>query len=111
MFPAMAKEVFCYANIDQNKLKRAVELADDQQKIREALVEKKLVAFVADGAILPRESGVSDLPVKGSSAVCLPGGSGGHTQSAACGNGARHGDKGRRHADRGRRLSWKVNTA
>ena len=65
MFPAMAKEVFCYANIDQNKLKRAVELADDQQKIREALVEKKLVAFVADGAILPRESGVSDLPLKG----------------------------------------------
>ena len=65
MFPAMAKEVFCYANIDQNKLKRAVELADDQQKIREALVEKKLVAFVADGAILPRESGVSGLPLKG----------------------------------------------
>ena len=30
MFPAMAKEVFCYANIDKNKLKRAVELADDQ---------------------------------------------------------------------------------
>lgn len=64
MFPAMAKEVFCYANINKNKLKRAVELADDQHKIRETLVEKKLAVFVADGAILPRESGVSDLPLK-----------------------------------------------
>lgn len=64
LFPAMVKEVFCYANTDKRKLKRAVDLADDQQKIREELAEKKLVAFVADGAVLPRESGVSDLPLK-----------------------------------------------
>ena len=39
-------------------------LADDQKAIREALKEKELVAFVANGAVLPRKSGVSSLPMK-----------------------------------------------
>ena len=37
---------------------------EDQYYIREQLKERKLAAFVADGAILPRESGVSDRPMK-----------------------------------------------
>lgn len=63
-FPAMVKEVFTYQNTDMAHLKQVVELADDQQYIREELKRQDLVAFIADGAVLPRESGISDLPLK-----------------------------------------------
>lgn len=45
-------------------LKRTVYLAEDQQYIREQLKELGLVAFVANGAVLPRKSGVSMLPMR-----------------------------------------------
>ncbi|MBR1866731.1 MAG: ABC-ATPase domain-containing protein, partial [Lachnospiraceae bacterium] len=45
-------------------LQRTVYLAEDQQYIREQLKELGLVAFVANGAILPRKSGVSMLPMR-----------------------------------------------
>lgn len=48
----------------QKELEQVVFLAEDQQYIREQLKGQGLVAFVADGAILPRKSGVSDLPMK-----------------------------------------------
>lgn len=40
------------------------ELADDQRAIREELDRRGLACFVADGAILPRESGVSSRPMR-----------------------------------------------
>ncbi|WP_347552444.1 ABC-ATPase domain-containing protein [Pseudalkalibacillus hwajinpoensis] len=42
---------------------KALHLADQQQAIREYLVENGYVAFVANDAILPRESGISDRPL------------------------------------------------
>ena len=54
-----------YRGIDQNKLRAAIHLCDDQQFIREALHEKGLCAFVADGSVLPRQSGISPYPMKG----------------------------------------------
>ncbi len=48
----------------QKELQDAVFLADDQQFIRDELVRHGLVAFVADGSVLPRESGVSQKPMK-----------------------------------------------
>ncbi|MCD8075209.1 MAG: ABC-ATPase domain-containing protein [Lachnospiraceae bacterium] len=48
----------------QRDLEAVTALADDQQYIREALDGLGLVAFVADGSILPRESGVSQCPLK-----------------------------------------------
>ncbi|MCD8104119.1 MAG: ABC-ATPase domain-containing protein [Lachnospiraceae bacterium] len=50
----------------ERDLEAVAELADDQQYIRDALDELGLVAFVADGSILPRESGVSQRPMKNS---------------------------------------------
>ncbi|MDO4323140.1 MAG: ABC-ATPase domain-containing protein [Lachnospiraceae bacterium] len=47
-----------------DELRDAVFLADDQQFIREELAQRELVAFVADGSVLPRESGVSQRPMK-----------------------------------------------
>ena len=47
------------------ELRQVADLAEDQQYIREALPGLGLCAFVADGSILPRASGVSQLPMKG----------------------------------------------
>ncbi len=58
-----------YKNADKKHLASVAELAEDQQYIREQLTEQGLAAFVADGAVLPRESGVSDRPMK--QAVCF----------------------------------------
>ena len=60
----MCGESLYYKNIDQNAVKRAAELAVDQEYIREQLKKEGLIAFVADGSILPRESGVSQRPMK-----------------------------------------------
>jgi isopentenyl-diphosphate delta-isomerase len=49
---------------DKEKLKDQIELADDQKVLRELTKENNLAAFVADGSILPRESGVSEKPMK-----------------------------------------------
>lgn len=63
--PAAVNSVFYYKKLDQNAVKACVDLADDQQFIRNELKRLHLAAFVADGSILPRESGVSDRPMKG----------------------------------------------
>ena len=43
-----------------------MELAWDQEFIRQELKKRELCAFVADGSILPRESGISSRPMKDS---------------------------------------------
>lgn len=48
----------------REQMEQVVHLAEDQQYIRKELKKKKLVAFVANGAILPRKSGVSMQPMK-----------------------------------------------
>ena len=58
--------------LDENKLKETAELAEDQIYIRRQLQERKLVAFVANGAVLPRESGVSNRPMRGAVAFQSP---------------------------------------
>ncbi len=46
------------------ELGRAVELADDQHAIRDELERRGLVAFVADGSVLPRAGGASSAPME-----------------------------------------------
>lgn len=70
--PVCVKKSLFYKNTDQEYLRKVKELAQDQHHIREQLKEKNLVAFVADGAILPRESGVSDRPMKQAVPFCAP---------------------------------------
>ena len=50
----------------------AVELADDQRAAREQMEASDLVAFVANGSILPRESGVSQRTLKSALAFEAP---------------------------------------
>lgn len=63
--PRCVEQVFFYRSRKPAEVKAVIELADDQQYIRRQLIEQKLVSFVADGAILPRESGVSSRPMTG----------------------------------------------
>lgn len=53
-----------YAAIAKPVLQKWIRLADDQQSIRSQLSENRLVAFVGNGACLPRRSGVDDTPMK-----------------------------------------------
>lgn len=61
--PAAARAGLLYENLDHAALAAHVALYRDQQALRRALRERGLVAFVGDGAILPRRSGDSDLPL------------------------------------------------
>lgn len=62
--PVCVKQTLLAASCPKESLERVLYLADDQLYIRQQLKERDLVAFVADGAVLPRKSGVSALPMK-----------------------------------------------
>lgn len=65
ILPDCVHKSLYYARIDREKVKQAIWLCEDQQSIRRSLVKLGLCAFVADESILPRESGVSEKPMKG----------------------------------------------
>lgn len=60
--PDLAERVRASA-LDLEALKRHVETVEDAQALRAQLAERGLVAFVAEGACLPRRSGVDDRPL------------------------------------------------
>ncbi|MCQ2969437.1 MAG: ABC-ATPase domain-containing protein [Clostridium sp.] len=64
IIPNIVENTFIYENINKSALISRVELMEDQYFIRENLKEKGLVAFVANGSMLPRESGVSAKPLR-----------------------------------------------
>ena len=63
--PGCIADSLYFGSYDPAKVAAVSALADDQQFIREELKKQGLVAFVANGAVLPRESGVSDKPMRG----------------------------------------------
>lgn len=62
--PECVQQSLFYKNSDKKHLAGVKELAEDQYYIREQLKERNLVAFIANGSVLPRESGISDRPMK-----------------------------------------------
>lgn len=64
LLPECVEQTLFAKALDMKKVRQAVLLAEDQQYIREQLKAQGLVAFVADGSILPRESGVSGRPMR-----------------------------------------------
>lgn len=64
LLPEVAEKTFRFGKIMQKELQETAALADDQNYIRGQLEAQGLVAFVADGSVLPRESGVSQRPMK-----------------------------------------------
>ena len=63
--PQCVKRALYYKNLNPKVLREVADLAEDQTFIREELKKRNLAAFVANGAVLPRQSGGSDKPMKG----------------------------------------------
>lgn len=66
LVPAAVRATLAYGGYDEQSkrsAREAVELAEDQLFVREELGRRGLVAFVADGSMLPRESGASVRPM------------------------------------------------
>jgi predicted ABC-class ATPase len=61
--PKIVSETLFFKNIDHSLMEKQVKLSVDQKFLRDAIVKEGLVAFVANGAILPRESGISSKPM------------------------------------------------
>lgn len=64
--PVCVRKAFLYSSQNARDLKSFMELAWDQEFIRQELKKRELCAFVADGSILPRESGISSRPMRDS---------------------------------------------
>jgi len=62
--PRLVEQSLIYRNLDSDALLKHVNLAEDQWVLRSKIKEMGLVAFVANGSILPRRSGVDDRPME-----------------------------------------------
>lgn len=58
--------------IEDEEIDAAIKLADQQEAIREKMKENDWIAFIANGAVLPRESGISNRPLKNAVAFQSP---------------------------------------
>lgn len=67
--PGVIDAALRYANGDAELIRRYVETSEDADALRAQLRERGLVAFVADGSLLPRRSGVDDRPLDDADAV------------------------------------------
>jgi predicted ABC-class ATPase len=67
--PDLADEALLFESHDPEAIRRFVEGVENQEHLRALLPEHGLVAFVGDGAVLPRESGASDRPLRGPDVV------------------------------------------
>lgn len=65
---AAGKSLFARA-LPKRNMERHVEAVEDQEALRHALHGKGLVAFVANGALLPRKSGVDQKPLDRDKAI------------------------------------------
>jgi predicted ABC-class ATPase len=69
LLPKIVENSLIYTNLNAQKLARHIQIAEDQEVLRAGLKEKNLVAFIGNGSILPRESGISDRPLPREKAV------------------------------------------
>ncbi|NEQ95175.1 MAG: ABC-ATPase domain-containing protein [Cyanothece sp. SIO2G6] len=60
----LVEQALFYRNLDGKAILRQVETVEDAHYLRQQLDQRDLVAFIPNGAILPRDSGVSDKPLK-----------------------------------------------
>ena len=61
--PQLVAASLQYDHLNSEDIQTHVETAEDADWLREQLAQRGLVAFVADGAVLPRRSGVDDRPL------------------------------------------------
>jgi len=61
--PAVVLHGLCFENLKAEDVRAHAASVEDQEFLRSLLEENRLVAFVADGSILPRLSGIDDRPL------------------------------------------------
>ena len=64
VLPNIVENTLIYNKINTKALSDRIKLVEDQEFIRNELENRNLVAFVGNNYILPRESGVSQKPIK-----------------------------------------------
>lgn len=64
--PECVEHTLFYRQLPAKEVQKWVDLSDDQTYLREQLPKLGLCAFVANGSVLPRESGVSQKPMRSS---------------------------------------------
>ncbi|ASC70448.1 hypothetical protein XM38_013870 [Halomicronema hongdechloris C2206] len=62
--PDILDQALCYDVLDAAALQRHVDTAEDADWLRQQLPQRDLVAFIADGARLPRRSGIDERPLE-----------------------------------------------
>jgi predicted ABC-class ATPase len=62
--PVIVKRSLLYRSLDRESLYRHIETVEDADYLRDRLDELGLAAFVSEGAVLPRASGIDDRPMK-----------------------------------------------
>ena len=63
--PRSVPRAFLFKYQNAEKLREQIFLMEDQAFLQHYLKQNGYAAFVKDGSVLPRESGISDLPMKG----------------------------------------------
>ena len=104
--PKCVRQVLVFKNRPAGEVQAVALLAEDQYFIRQELKRLGLVSFVADGSVLPRESGVSSRPMKRS--LSFAGVPKGNAAAPKPQNPDGNGDPKRNHSDCGRRLSREI---
>lgn len=69
--PQILQESFLRENIDHEAMHRHIEVAEDTEYLREKLDSLGLIAFMANGSLLPRQSGLSDKPMNRETAIAF----------------------------------------
>ena len=67
--PRAARSAMYHAALDKEQVRSFVQTVDNAMVLRRRLASMKAVAFIADGSILPRKSGVSEEPLPAEHAV------------------------------------------
>lgn len=67
--PQLLRDSLLASAHDEADILRHAEVNEDADTLRDQLRERGLVAFVADGSVLPRRSGVDDRPLEGDAVV------------------------------------------
>lgn len=62
--PEIVERALWYGSLESQAIQRHVETVEDADWLRQQLAVQGLVAFIPNGAILPRRSGVEDLPLQ-----------------------------------------------
>jgi predicted ABC-class ATPase len=62
--PQVVEQSLCIRNLKTHELRNHIKVAEDQEVLRRWVEERGLVAFIGNGSMLPRRSGVDDRPLQ-----------------------------------------------